>query len=200
MTYPLLITELIALGFGLAYIICAHKKNNYSWICGIISAICIIIVDIQKTQLYFDALLHVFFMCMSILGLYLWTEGGVSKKEIRISKMPWLSFGLYILISTVISGVAGYLLDVNTDARYPYIDCFQMMMSVFATFLIIYCMINAWAYWVIVDIISIALYTLTGAYILAFLYVAYLVSNSIKWKEWYKRYKAQKPKYLLTNG
>jgi len=165
MTYPLLIFELSALVFGIAYIVCAHKKINYSWICGIISALCIIIVDIHKTQLYFDALLHVFFMGMSMLGLYLWSKGASAKKIIRISKMPILSFVLYIMISIVISAAAGYLLDVNTDARYPYLDCFQLMMSVFATFLIIYCVINAWAYWILVDIISIILYALTGAYI-----------------------------------
>jgi len=199
MTYPLLLFELSALAFGIAYIVCAHKKINYSWICGIISALGIIIVDIQKTQLYFDALLHVFFMGMSILGLYLWSKGASAKKEIRISKMPMISYALYILISVVISAVAGYLMDINTEARYPYLDCLQLMLSVFATFLIIYCVINAWSYWIIVDLISITLYTLTGAYILAILYLAYLVSNAIKWGDWQKRYKLQKPKYRTSS-
>lgn len=198
MTYPLLLVELSALIFGLAYIVCAHKKVNQSWICGIISAICIIIIDIEKTQLYFDALLHVFFMGMSMLGLYLWSKSGEAKKEIRISKMPWLSYGLYIGVSIVISAVAGYLMEINTDARYPYLDCFQMMMSVFATFLIIYCVINAWSYWVLVDIISITLYILTGAYILAVLYLAYLTSNTMKWIDWRKKYSAQKPKSFMN--
>jgi len=191
MVYPFFFVELAALVFGLAYIFCAYKKINYSWICGIISALCIIITDIHKTHLYFDAILHVFFMGMSILGLYLWSKGAVAKKEIRISKMPWLNFFLYIFISVVISAVAGYLMDINTDARYPYLDCFHLMMSVFATFLIIYCVINAWAYWLIVDLISIAIYVMTGAYILAILYLAYLISNSMKWKDWLSRYQQQ---------
>jgi len=191
MTHFLLYIEIAALVFGLAYIICAYNKINYSWICGIISAFCIIVIDIKKTGLYFDAILHVFFMFMSILGLYLWSKGATAKKEIRISKMPWLSYFIYIFISIVISAIAGYLMDVNTDARFPYIDCFQMMMSVFATFLIIYCVINAWSYWVLVDIISISLYALTGAYILAILYLAYLISNILKWRDWSIRWKQQ---------
>lgn len=192
MSHPLLLVEISALVFGLIYIVCAHKKANYSWICGMLSALCIIIVDIKKTGLYFDAILHVFFMCMSILGLYLWSKGATAKKEIRISKMPWMSYLLYILVSIIISAVAGYLMDTTTAARYPYLDCFQMMMSVFATFLIIYCIINAWSYWILVDVISIVLYIITGAYVLASLYLAYLISNSIKWRDWYHRYKLQK--------
>jgi len=116
----------------------------------------------------------------------------LAKKEIRISKMSWLNYFIYIFISVIISGVAGYLMDINTDAVYPYLDCFQMMMSVFATFLIIYCVINAWSYWILVDIISITLYALTGAYILAVLYFAYLVSNLLKWKDWHVRYTKSK--------
>jgi len=188
----LLLVEAGALVSGLIYIVCAYRKINYSWICGIISAGCIIYVDLEKTHLYFDVILHVFFMMMSILGVYLWTKGAAAKKEIRISKMSWLNYFIYIFISVIISGVAGYLMDINTDAVYPYLDCFQMMMSVFATFLIIYCVINAWSYWILVDIISITLYALTGAYILAVLYFAYLVSNLLKWKDWHVRYTKSK--------
>ncbi len=186
---PTLIVELGGLLFGLAYIVCAHSKSNYSWIFGIVSALCIIYVDVIKTQLYFDALLHVFFLGMSCIGLYLWSKGSQTKKVIRISRMPTSSYFVYLAISGLIAGAAGYLLDVQTQAAFPYLDCFQMMLSIFATFLIIYCVINAWSYWIIVDLISIALYVLTQAYLLAVLYVAYLVSNSLMWKQWRIDYK-----------
>ncbi len=186
------IAECGGLLFGLAYIFFAYKKSNLSWIFGILSAVSIIIVDVTKTHLYFDAVLHTFFLLMSIVGLYLWSQGAQSKKEIRISKMPMSSYLGYLLISIIISGAAGYLLDTQTDAVYPYIDCFQMMLSVFATFLIIYCVINAWSYWILVDIISITLYVLTGAYLLALLYIAYTISNGLKWHQWREMYRVQK--------
>lgn len=184
--------------FGLAYIYFAHVKSNLSWIFGILSAICIIIVNVTKTHLYFDAVLHSFFLLMSMVGLYLWSQGAQSKKEIRISKMPMSSYLGYLLISIIISGAAGYLLDKQTDAVYPYIDCFQMMLSIFATFLIIYCVINAWSYWIVVDILSIALYVLTGAYLLALLYIGYTISNSMKWHQWRKLYATQREKRGLV--
>jgi len=185
------IAECGGLLFGLAYIYCAYKKSNSSWIFGIISALCIITVDVTKTHLYFDAVLHSFFLLMSIVGLYLWSQGAQSKKEIRISKMPMASYLGYLFISVIISAAAGYLLDTQTDAVYPYIDCFQMMLSIFATFLIIYCVINAWSYWILVDILSIGLYVVTGAYLLAILYVAYTISNGMRWKEWSNMYATQ---------
>lgn len=183
--------------FGLIYIFCAQNKTNYSWFFGIASAVCIIIVDVTETYLYFDAILHSFFLIMSLIGLYLWYQGAESKKEIRISKMPVLSFVGYLAISMLISGAAGFLFDQQTIAVYTYLDCFQMILSIFATFLIIYCVVNAWSYWILVDIISIILYVLTGAYLLAILYCGYLISNSLKWRDWSKSYKAQKIKMGL---
>ena len=64
-------------------------------------------------------------------------------------------------------------------------------LSIFATFLIIYCVINAWSYWIIVDVLSIVLYVMTQAYLLAILYVAYLISNSLMWRQWTLDYKQQ---------
>ena len=188
------IVELAGLIFGLAYILCAHFKTNISWCFGIISALCIIIVDVTKTQLYFDALLHVFFLSMSSIGLYLWWKGSRTKKVIRISKMPLTSYLVYLFISVLIAAAAGYLMDMQSDAAYPYLDCFQMMLSIFATFLIIYCVINAWSYWILVDIISIVLYAITGAYLLVVLYTAYLVSNAIMWRQWALQYAENRSK------
>lgn len=189
---PLIIVEFTGLVFGLAYIALAYYRSNYSWFCGIISAICIITIDVAKTQLYFDALLHSFFLIMSGIGVYLWYNGSEAPKTIRISKMPWINYLGYLFVSALIAGAAGYLFQEQTSAMYPYVDCFQMMLSIFATFLIIYCVINAWSYWILVDILSIGLYYQTGAYLLAILYVGYLISNSLKWREWAALYSAQK--------
>ncbi len=185
------IAEYGGLIFGLAYIICAYQKSNYSWPCGILSAICIIIVDVNETHLYFDALRHGFFLVMSCVGLYLWYKGEDAKKVIRISRMPWPNYIGYLFVSMLISGAAGFLFQQQTEAAFPYLDCFQMMLSIFATFLIIYCVLYAWSYWIIVDVISIGLYIMTGAYLLAILYLGYLISNALKWREWILLYKEE---------
>ena len=182
------LTEVGGLVFGLCYIFCAHKQTNYSWFFGIASALCIIFVDYYHTKLYFDIILHGFFLIMSCIGLFLWINGAKPKTKIRISQMPLSNFLLYLLVSILISGAAGFLLDTQTEAAFPYLDCFQMMLSIFATFLIIYCILNAWVYWILVDIVSISLYILTGAYLLAILYFGYLISNAIQWQSWRKQY------------
>ena len=182
------LVELLGFLFGLCYILLAYRQSNYSWCFGILSAACIIYVDLNKTLLYFDAILHLFFLMMSGIGLYLWSQGADAKKVIRMSRMSWLNYAGYIVISILIAGAAGFLFDQQTGAAYPYLDAFQMMLSIFATFLIIYCVIDAWSYWIIVDLISITLYCLTDAYWLALLYVVYLLSNALKWREWRRQY------------
>ena len=201
MIFPVQVSmiEILALVSGVAYIVCAFKRTNISWLFGISSAICIIIIDIQITHLYFDAILHGFFALMSLVGIYLWYHGSEPLKKIRISRMSKTSYGTYILVSVLIAGAAGLLLDRKTDAAYPYLDCFQMMLSVFATFLIIYCVIDAWSFWLAVDVISIALYALTGAYLLSLLYVIYLISNMKKWSDWRAQYMVQSQRNVITD-
>lgn len=193
------IAEWAGLISGVCYILCAHKKTNYSWIFGIVSAACIVFVDITKTHLYFDAILHCFFLMMSVIGMYLWYQGAEAKKKIRISRMSITSYIGYLFISLLISGAAGFLFQEQTDAVLPYLDCFQMMLSIFATFLVIYCVINAWSYWILVDVISISIYIYVGAYLFAVLYIGYLISNGLKWMEWSKMYKSQKPRIRRTS-
>ena len=44
------IAEFGGLLFGLLYIGCAYYKSNVSWLWGILSGICIIIVDVKETR------------------------------------------------------------------------------------------------------------------------------------------------------
>jgi len=177
--------------FGIIYIIIAANKYNHSWIYGLLSAICIVIEDYTYTHLYVDGFLHVLYAFMALSGIFLWRKGTAKTQVIRISKMPLSSYFGYLCISIIIGGALGYLLDNNTDAQYAYLDSFSSTLAVFATFLVIYRILDVWSYWVLINLISIYLYWQTGAILLSILYIAYLSSNIWKWKQWNKDYSLQ---------
>ncbi len=177
--------------FGIIYIIIAAKKYNHSWIYGLMSAVCIVVEDYTQTHLYVDGFLHILYAMMAISGIVLWRKGKPETQVIRISKMPWSSYAGYLCISLIIGGALGYLLDNNTDAQYAYLDAFSSTLAVFATFLVIYRILDVWSYWLLINLISIYLYWQTGAILLSLLYVAYLASNIMKWNQWDQDYKTQ---------
>ncbi len=91
---------------------------------------------------------------MAISGIVLWRKGKPETQVIRISKMPWSSYAGYLCISLIIGGALGYLLDNNTDAQYAYLDAFSSTLAVFATFLVIYRILDVWSYWLLINLIS----------------------------------------------
>lgn len=177
--------------FGVLYIVFASKQYDHSWIYGLLSAMCIVIEDYTFTQLYADGFLHILYALMAILGIILWKQGKSNDKAIRISKMQVVSYIGYFVISILIGGAAGYLLDQQTTAQYPYLDAFSTTLAIFATCLVIYRVLDVWSYWVLVNLISIFLYWQTGAPLLSLLYIGYLISNLLKWKEWRAIYQEQ---------
>ena len=178
--------------FGVIYIVVASKEYLHSWIYGLISAVCIVVVDFTETRLYMDGLLHILYAFLAVFGIILWLQKKGKPKTIRISKISFLSYCGYIMLAALIAMAAGYLLDLQTDAQYPYIDSFTSILAVFATCLVIYRILDVWSYWVVINLTSVYLYWVTGAGLLAVLYIAYLISNVIKWRQWQFQFDAQK--------
>jgi len=177
--------------FGIVYILVASKEYLHSWIYGLISAICTVVVDFTETRLYMDGLLHVLYAFLALFGILLWLQKKGKPKTIRISRISYRSYLGYILLAALISAAAGYLLDLQTDAQYPYVDSFTSILAVFATCLVIYRILDVWSYWVVINLGSLYLYWMTGAPLLAALYIAYLISNILKWRQWQLQFSAQ---------
>lgn len=177
--------------FGIIYIAAAALKYNHSWVYGLLSALCIVIVDYTDTHLYVDGFLHVLYAILAIFGIVLWKKDSGDAQVIRISKMPLAYMAGYLGISIMIGGALGYLLDNNSDAQHAYLDAFSSTLAIFSTFLVIYRILQVWVYWLLVNIISIYLYWSTGAILLCILYMVYLGSNILKWIQWQKDYRLQ---------
>lgn len=178
--------------FGLLYIGTAAKQYQHCWIYGLLSAICIVVVDYTETLLYVDGLLHILYAALSILGIYLMRQAKSKQKVMKISRISMFGYAGYLGLSIVIGIGAGYLLSTQTDANYPYIDAFASCLALFSTFLVIYRILDVWSYWIIVNIISIYLYYMTGAPALSVLYIGYLMSNIAKWRNWSHEWKGMK--------
>jgi len=181
--------QVAGLLFGSIYIIAAAKEYQQCWIYGLFSAMCIVVVDFTETLLYIDGILHILYAALAVLGIWLWKQGKSKKKVMKISRISYKGYFGYLLLSVIISVGAGYLLTTQTPANYPYVDAFASTLALFSTFLVIYRVLDVWSYWIIVNLISIYLYFMTGAPCLSLLYVGYLISNINKWRAWDKEWK-----------
>lgn len=178
--------EWIGLVFGILYVVSAAKENSICWIFSIISTVCISIEDFIHTKLYFDGILHVFYVIIAILGLYTWRSAGASQKKLFVSRLRWSRHLVYLFFSITFSIGLGYIISQSTDAAMPYLDCFTTTISVVGTFLLIYKIIDSWAYFSLSNLIMIYLYYVRGAELFSLLYLVFFIVSIYGLFSWSK--------------
>jgi nicotinamide mononucleotide transporter len=170
--------------FGVLYISFAAYNKNQCWIFSIVSTLAIACEDFFHLRLYFDGFIQIFYTLIAIIGLVTWKAGGKDDVELRLSTLGINKRIAYFLLVVLLSVPMGYLMQVNTEAAWPYLDGFTSVLAVFATFLMVYKFVDNWAYWIIIDVICVYLYFTQGAPLLAFLYFIYLILAVVAWRKW----------------
>ena len=180
--------EYTGLIFGILYVLLAANNKIYCWYFGIISCFAIAIKDFFSYLLYLDGLLQIFYIAMGIAGLYLWKFGRASRIERKISKWNHRRHLPYLIGILLISFVLGYFFDNYSEASFPYLDALTTLMSIYATFLLIYRVLDNWILWIFADLMYVYLYFVREAYFFSLLMVIYTIIafvGLVKWKKLY---------------
>ena len=134
----------------------------------------------------------VYFIPAQIVGIFMWKknlkEGStvVMKKMSRLSTITWLvvsAFGT-LIYGAILAGIEGQ----NT----PFFDSCSTVLSVIAMLLMMYRYREQWLLWIIVDIVSVAMWTyrlnsgVEGAPAMLVMWSAYLVNAIYGWYKWNK--------------
>jgi nicotinamide mononucleotide transporter len=180
--------EYAGLAFGVIYVILAANNKIICWVFGIISCFAIAIKDFFDYQLYSDGLLQIFYIIMGFVGLYLWRYGNDDKTERSITIWNLKKHLPYILTIFILTWGIGFGFNHYTDAEFPYLDALTSVMSVYATFLLVYRIWDNWIVWVVADLIYVYLYFAREAYFFSLLMILYsfiAVFGLMKWKKEY---------------
>lgn len=186
--------EGLAVLFGLLYVILAARNVVWCWFWGILSCLLWAWVAFDLYDLYIDALLQLFYVGISIWGIYSWLYGGQSSEELPVSRMKSKSHYLIIGLGLPGSLLLGYFFGEYTDAAATYPDAFTTLFSIITTILVIKRKLENWLYWIVIDTVYIFLYASRGSILFTLLFVLYLVIavfGYFKWKremgEWENR-------------
>jgi nicotinamide mononucleotide transporter len=88
------------------------------------------------------------------------------------------------LAATVIAAGYGYALWRFTDAFAPFIDSLILALSVSAQFLLMYRKYESWWFWLVVNTLSVALFSFRGLWITAALYTAFWINAAVALVRW----------------
>ncbi len=185
-----LLLEIIAVVFGLAYVILAAKKNIWCWLMGIISSCASIYLFIEYSKLYSEAILYFYYVVTGIIGWINWKNAENNLKIVRKSITTHLVF---ITIGIFLS-ILFYLLVSNifTDAARPLVDAFTTVFSFMATWITIKRWLSNWIYWVVIDAVTTVLYFDRDLKIYAGLMIVYTLLATYGYWQWVKMEQNQK--------
>ncbi|MBB6459227.1 nicotinamide riboside transporter PnuC [Flammeovirga kamogawensis] len=178
--------EIIAVVFSVMYTVLAIKENIWCWAAAVVSVSLYMYLCIDA-KLYAETGLQVFYFCMNIFGFWQW-KYGKNNHELPLSELSFNKHLIAIGLASVLVFMLGYFLSENTDASLPYLDSFTTIFSIMATFMVARKIVSNWAYWVIIDAVSIYLYYTKGFELTAGLFLAYTLLAAWGLFKWRKEY------------
>jgi len=180
--------EIVAVVFGLIYIVLAAKENIWCWPAGFIGTGTSIYL-FWDGSLYMESALNVYYLLMAIFGWWQWQYGSKEKSTLSIRS---LTVKEHLMILALIAGltlVSGYLLSNNTDAALPYLDSFTTWSAVITTWMVARKILENWLYWIVINLASIYLYIDRGFLLYAVLFGLYVAIAAFGYRQWQYNYR-----------
>ena len=134
-----------------------------------------------------QTLLHwVYYVPVQFWAWREWTRGGEDRSELNVGRLSSGQRGVAAVSLVAFTVVLGWILDAGWDnALYTYWDASIVAASVVAMVLLSRKKMESWWLWIgPVNILAIGLYTLTGAYMFAALYVLFLAMAFVGLARW----------------
>jgi len=179
--------EILAVVFGIAYVLLAAKESLWTWLFAFLSTI-IYTVLFWEGALVSSSLLNFYYMIMAVYGFILWRSGGEKGEELEISQWSLKKNVTVIIVGIILAVIFGYVSDTYTEARFAYLDTFVMVFSVIATWMLAKKVLETWIYWMVVDSAAIVLYWKSGYLATIILFVLYVILAFYAYYTWWKTY------------
>lgn len=192
--YSLSYVEFIGTSFGLLSVWLAAKANIHTWSTGIINVLAFFAIYYQ-VQLYSDMLLQIFFLFLSVWGLWKWNRKATDRAELQISVLSKRFSIILLLICVASIGLVGWFMSMvhlyfpsifPHEASFPYADALTTVLSIAASFLMANKKVECWYLWVVVDLVCIVLYVQKGVLFIAAEYAVFFIIAAAGLFRWLK--------------
>ena len=174
---------------GLAYIFLEYKASIWLWIVGFFMQALDIILYYQK-GLFADCAMEFYYIAMTIYGLWAWKFGHKrqpgTNKELTITHFA----GRYILpwtLGTLAAWAALWYWLTRIGSTVPVADAFTTALSFVGIWALARKYLEQWFIWIVVDVVTCALYFYKDIPFKASLYALYVIIAAFGYMKWRAR-------------
>lgn len=179
--YPLTYIEFFGVVTYFLSVYFAMKVNTWTWITGIISGILFFILYLY-TNTYANSFLQLILIGVSIDGWIKWGKKD-SKNISSLSNINRLYIFVISIVSILCLGSFINLLPIAPDP-YPYLDMSIFVLSIIGVILLAYKKIESWYVWIIINTLTLILYSMLGFYFIGIQCIILILLDFIALKEW----------------
>ena len=168
--------EIIGTLIGLVYLWLEYRASIYLWIASIIMPAVYLFVY-YNAGLYADFGINIYYLLAAVYGWWVWKYGNKEKQgeELPITRMPRgkckMAAAMYLVFQLLIA----WILIRYTDSNVPWCDAFTTALSMVAMWMLARKYLEQWLVWIVVDVVSVALYLYKGLFFTAGLYALYAI-------------------------
>lgn len=164
------ITEWMAVLATIASVFMLARGKSSGWIFGIIGCVLYSFVFIEQ-KLYANVIIQIIFIAQGLYGIFEWRKKAPDNKPFSSKTLKNSILFETIFLTIQYSFIISLFMYYYTDNQNPFLDTTLSVCSVVAFSLMIKRVIQAWFFWMVIDIGYIFLFCSIGLWISAGLYV-----------------------------
>ena len=188
-----LIIEIIGAVIGLIYLFLEYKASVWLWPVGIVMSLFYVGIFFHG-KFYADAAVYLYYIGANTYGLLAWTRSrrrelpadSTDSSEIPITHTPKKQILPLAAIAIALWGLLYWILSTFTDSNVPLGDAFTTALSIVAMWMLAQKYLEQWMLWIVVNIVSTALYFWKGLYPTGVLFIFYVIVAVIGYFHWKK--------------
>jgi nicotinamide mononucleotide transporter len=184
---PITWTEIFGFVLSLWMVVCNMRINPLAWPLAMAASLLYCLL-FWNGKLYGEAGLQLLFAALALWGWWQWLCGtGDDGLALRVRRLNRRG----LLIATVVTLLAwpalGLFLAHQTDSPVPYFDAFPTVASLTGQWLLARKYQENWAVWIIVNLVSVALFAFKGYWLTVVLYAIFIPLSVLGWRAWAKQ-------------
>jgi nicotinamide mononucleotide transporter len=180
---PVTWAEIVAFVLSIWMVACNMRVHPLGWPLAIVSSLLYALL-FASYRLYGEASLQLFFVLISAWGWRQWLLGTDDGTALRVHSLSAHQRLIAVALTAAAWPVLGYGLHRWTNSDVPYLDALPTVASVAGQILLGRKLIENWPVWVMVNVVSVALFAAKALWLTVILYALFALLAMLGWRAW----------------
>ena len=184
---PISWLELVAFVLAIWMVVCNMRVQVLAWPLALTSSLLYFLL-FWSGKLYGEATLQLLFAALALWGWWQWLRGRTAEGEaLRVRTLGPRGRVTALLVTLAAWPLLGLFLQHRTDSPLPYWDALPTVASITGQWLLGRKYQENWPVWVMVNLVSIALFALKGYWLTVVLYAVFVPMSVAGWRAWQRQ-------------